>query len=48
MIRYLDNEAFLDISLFMKKCYFFFFYTNCQSLYRELENTLYIYYIILR
>ena len=22
MIRYLDNEAFLDISLFLKKCYF--------------------------
>ena len=22
MIRYLDNEAFLDSSLFLKKCYF--------------------------
>ena len=40
MIRYLDNKAFLDISLFLKKCYFGGFYTNCQSLYHELKNTL--------
>ena len=25
MIRYLNNEAFFDISLFLKKCYFLFF-----------------------
>ena len=42
MIRYLDNEAFLDISLFLKKLLYCFLFTNCQSLYRQLENTLYI------
>ena len=41
MIRYLDKEEFLDISLFLKNCYFWGFYTNCHSLYHELENTLY-------
>ena len=37
-IRYLENEAFLDISLFLKKWYFLGFYTNCQSLYHELRE----------
>ena len=41
MIRYLDNDAFMDISLFLKKVLFWGFYTNCQILYRELQNTLY-------
>ena len=41
-IRYFDNEAFLDISLFLKKVLLSGFYTNCQSLYHDLENTLYM------
>ena len=43
MIRYLDNETLLDISI-LEKVLFLGFYTNHQSLYHELENTLYITY----